>query len=265
MEYKLKPGPDGHPVLVTELIQACGGETYHLRPIADAEGVDMGDGTTLKDRFQILERTVAGNTTTRVVGDIAMRDALPSPIEGDRAIVLDASDDPTVTAGWAEYVFRGAADGWHKLAEGEGDDALFWDKVKGRPKASPDEIDYCVDHRSTAIVHVLDRVPPHLRPGGHLIRVMEDYPFANPADPDYVRPPMPGLPAEPGTFVHRGGVSLRNPLPASGYVHGDAYTVTEAGDYAGRTLHAGDLVFAVRTWNPATQSDADWAVLEVHA
>jgi hypothetical protein len=52
----------------------------------------------------------------KVVADIAARDAL-TPFEGLKAFVTDASADPTVNSGGAEYVWNGSA--WIKTYEAE--------------------------------------------------------------------------------------------------------------------------------------------------
>jgi hypothetical protein len=52
------------------------------------------------------------------VADITARNALTGLSTGDRVFCLDASDDATVSAGWAIYVWRGAA--FSKVAEEEG-------------------------------------------------------------------------------------------------------------------------------------------------
>lgn len=54
-----------------------------------------------------------------VVADIAERDALSGNLDGDLVFVQDASDDGTVTAGWALYLYDS---GWTKVAEEEGVD-----------------------------------------------------------------------------------------------------------------------------------------------
>lgn len=61
-------------------------------------------------------------TTQFEVADIAARNALTNVTIGDRVFVVDASADATVDAGWAIYVWRGAA--WTKVAEEEGLDVV---------------------------------------------------------------------------------------------------------------------------------------------
>ena len=61
-------------------------------------------------------------TTQFEVADIAARNALTNVTIGDRVFVVDATTDATVDAGWAIYVWRGAA--WTKVAEEEGLDVV---------------------------------------------------------------------------------------------------------------------------------------------
>nr|WP_092074933.1 hypothetical protein [Dendrosporobacter quercicolus]NSL49558.1 hypothetical protein [Dendrosporobacter quercicolus DSM 1736]SDN22673.1 hypothetical protein SAMN04488502_11513 [Dendrosporobacter quercicolus] len=74
----------------------------------------------------------------RVVPDIAARDAL-EPYDGLRVRVLDATGDPTVAEGWAEYVWDEAATAWIKLAEKESlDIVLDWDNIQDIPQVLTD-------------------------------------------------------------------------------------------------------------------------------
>ena len=57
------------------------------------------------------------------VANIAARNALTGLTVGDRVFVIDATGDATVTAGWAIYVWRGAA--FTKVAEEEGLDVVI--------------------------------------------------------------------------------------------------------------------------------------------
>ncbi|MDY6957599.1 MAG: hypothetical protein SVK08_00445 [Halobacteriota archaeon] len=67
----------------------------------------------------------------KVVADITARDALTT-FEGLRAHVIDATDDSTVDAGWAEYLWTGSA--WSKTAENESIDVVVdWSNITGKP------------------------------------------------------------------------------------------------------------------------------------
>lgn len=66
-----------------------------------------------------------------VVADIAERDSL-TPFSGLHALVLNATDDPTVEKGGAEYIYNGEK--WLKISELADLDAIItWDKVTNKP------------------------------------------------------------------------------------------------------------------------------------
>lgn len=71
----------------------------------------------------------------RVVPDIAARDQLDT-FESLRVLVLDATADPSVESGWAEYVFDGQA--YVKVGEGESlDITLSWADIQNKPGVFP--------------------------------------------------------------------------------------------------------------------------------
>ena len=51
-------------------------------------------------------------------------------------------------------------------------------------------------------------------------------------------------------------------LPASGYKKGDAYFVSVAGTYAGKTCEPGDLIVCTAVSQPA--ADSDWSVIQAN-
>lgn len=70
----------------------------------------------------------------QVVANITERNAIPNPYEGLQAHVIDATDDPTVVSGWAEYLY--SSGGWVKRAESESLDILLnWENLNGIPEA----------------------------------------------------------------------------------------------------------------------------------
>jgi hypothetical protein len=72
----------------------------------------------------------------RVVPNIAARNAIAGAelYDGLRVRVLDASGDPTVTAGWAEYVYDAGNTTWIKLSEKESlDIVLRWSNLQDVP------------------------------------------------------------------------------------------------------------------------------------
>lgn len=69
----------------------------------------------------------AGVKEMRVVANIAARNGLAGDAlyDGLRVRVLDATGDPTVGAGWAEYVYDAAHSAWVKTAEKESMDVVL--------------------------------------------------------------------------------------------------------------------------------------------
>lgn len=84
-----------------------------------------------------------GNQLT-IVADIDARDAL-TPDTNVFVLVQDASDDGTVTAGAALYVWDAVGESWIKVAEYESMDiTVAWSTVTGRPSSSVSDIDDAV-------------------------------------------------------------------------------------------------------------------------
>lgn len=140
---------EGFVDLPTVLSQATGGRSYILFPRTLAANVDMGDGSNALDRITLLERGLAGNTTSFIVENIAERDRITGKIPGDKCYVIDATADPTVSEGGATYIWMPAKDTeapyWRKLGEDESQDfVLDWDNIHNRPASSPGDIDAAV-------------------------------------------------------------------------------------------------------------------------
>lgn len=66
-------------------------------------------------------RSVLG-TSEYNVADITARNALVGVTTGDISLVIDATGDATVTAGWAVYMWQGAS--WTKISEQESIDLV---------------------------------------------------------------------------------------------------------------------------------------------
>lgn len=147
---------EGFVELPTVFSQTAGGGRYILFPRTLAANVDMGDGSSALDRISLLERALAGNTTTAVVENIAERDLLTGRIPGDRCVVLDATADPTVGQGGAEYIWMPAqgeaASYWRKLTEEESQDVILqWENIAGKPQQPAADID-----RAALLAHAHD-------------------------------------------------------------------------------------------------------------
>lgn len=155
---------EGFLNLPTVLSQATGGRSYILYPRTLAGNVDMGDGSTALDRIMLLERGLAGNTTTTIVENLAERALITGKIPGDKCYVIDATDDPTVDKGGATYIWMPAKGDdppyWRKLGEDESQDfALAWENIGGRPTSDPAAIDGAVkaahEHANKALLDAL--------------------------------------------------------------------------------------------------------------
>ena len=80
-----------------------------------------------------INSTLAGQTKMTVVADITARDALTNMNVGDQCWVLDASDDSTVAAGAAKYIYQDSTNGWVKTAEAESMDVtVYWGDVQNK-------------------------------------------------------------------------------------------------------------------------------------
>lgn len=157
----------GGAVEIASLLwQSSGGKTYIIYPRTVAQNVDMGDGSTALDRIAVLERALAGNTTTTIVENIAERDLIASKIPGDRCVVLDATADPTVEQGGAEYIWMPAkgdeAPYWRKLTEDESQDVILqWESIIGKPAQPVAKIDEAAllahEHDNKSLLDSLDK------------------------------------------------------------------------------------------------------------
>lgn len=127
---------------------------YYVAPPGKPDYVEVymtnSAGTSVKRVFReedvqaLIDAALAGIGQTEVVADITERDTL-SPVNGTTVLVLDASDDATVTAGAATYVYRLATTTWVKISEAESQDiALTWAALSGKPTSSPAAIDSAV-------------------------------------------------------------------------------------------------------------------------
>lgn len=96
----------------------------------------------------MIDAAIAGSSGGLVVvDDIAARDAL-TPDGALEVLVIDATADPTVSFGWARYVWLISSDSWLKLSEGESQDlVLSWANLTGKPNSTPAQIDAAVADR----------------------------------------------------------------------------------------------------------------------
>jgi hypothetical protein len=97
----------------------------------------------------LIDASIAGMSALEVVADIAARDALVLDAN-TQVLVLDASADPTVTAGAATYVYRSSNDSFTKVSESESMDFILqWANIVGRPTSTVAQIDAAVSNSHT--------------------------------------------------------------------------------------------------------------------
>lgn len=86
-----------------------------------------------------------------IVANIAERDALAETAESNlMVVVIDATDDPTVTVGSALYAYALASETWYKLSEYESMDIVVqWNQIQGAPSSTPAQIDSAVTQAHT--------------------------------------------------------------------------------------------------------------------
>ena len=102
-----------------------------ILPETSADQVQTADGSNVETKLASLQTAVSGKVPCYVVNDIAARDGLESPKQGDLCWVKDATADATVSTGAAQYIYDGSA--WVKIAEAESMDLVVnWADIPGQ-------------------------------------------------------------------------------------------------------------------------------------
>ena len=102
-----------------------------ILPETTAEQVKTNDGSNIETKLASLQTAISGKVPCYVVNDIAARDGLESPKQGDLCWVKDATADATVSTGAAQYIYDGSA--WVKIAEAESMDLVVkWTDIQGK-------------------------------------------------------------------------------------------------------------------------------------
>ena len=102
-----------------------------ILPETSADQVKTADGSNVETKLASLQTAVSGKVPCYVVNDIAARDGLESPKQGDLCWVKDATADATVSTGAAQYIYDGSA--WVKIAEAESMDLVInWADIQGK-------------------------------------------------------------------------------------------------------------------------------------
>lgn len=115
--------PDQHPIsAITGLAEALAD-----RQLTSGKGQPEGYPSLDANGKIPITQLPANIKEMRVVANIAARNAIAGAdlYDGLRVRVLDATGDPTVASGWAEYVYDAAAPAWIKLSEKESMDVVI--------------------------------------------------------------------------------------------------------------------------------------------
>lgn len=92
---------------------------------------------------------MSGISAIEVVADITARDAL-APTQNTQVLVIDATGDPSVTAGAATYIWDNGNTAWVKISEAESlDVVLDWNNITNGPSSSAAAIDAAVANSHT--------------------------------------------------------------------------------------------------------------------
>ena len=119
-------------------------ETY----LTDVNGLPKHVGNSAMIT-ELVASAFADYNAIEIVNNITERNALGATLMRNALIlVIDATDDPTVTSGAAMYAYIEATGTYRKIYEMEGlDFTIYWDNIQGRPTSSPNDIDDAVNKR----------------------------------------------------------------------------------------------------------------------
>lgn len=134
---------------------------YYVAPAGTTDYVEIyvssADGLTARrvineaDVRTLISEEMSGLAEIHVYDTITARDEA-GVTESQFAFVVDASEDETVSAGGASYVYNKTAATWVKTSESESMDLIFnWDKIVGKPTSTASAIDDAVIKSHTHI------------------------------------------------------------------------------------------------------------------
>lgn len=134
---------------------------YYVAPAGTTDYVEIyvssADGLTARrvineaDVRTLISEEMSGLAEIHVYDTITARDEA-GVTESQFAFVVDASEDETVSAGGASYVYNKTAATWVKTSESESMDLIFnWDKIVGKPTSTASAIDDAVVKAHTHI------------------------------------------------------------------------------------------------------------------
>ena len=143
---------------VTTLPAVLEGHTmYMVAPVAKPNHVEFyvtsADASVIKrivnidDIQAMINSSISASNAFEIVDNIAARNALA--LSGNKfVLVLDATGDPTVTAGAATYAWRSSTSAWVKISEYESLDVVIdWAAIQNKPTSPVADIDTAVAQR----------------------------------------------------------------------------------------------------------------------
>ncbi len=130
--------------LVTEIIPKINSNNLKIDGLpnnfipSSQKGVANGIATLGNDGIIPKAQLPTDSGSVERVADITARDAITNLYDNKLVFVIDASDDTTVTAGWAMYIYSTASLSWTKIVDAESLDLqLTWDNITNKPTAFP--------------------------------------------------------------------------------------------------------------------------------
>lgn len=119
--------------------------------VSSADGLSARRVINEADVRTLISEEMSGLAEIHVYDTITARDEA-GVTESQFAFVVDASEDETVSAGGASYVYNKTAATWVKTSESESMDLIFnWDKIVGKPTSTASAIDDAVVKSHTHI------------------------------------------------------------------------------------------------------------------
>ena len=109
-----------------------------ILPETTAEQVKTADGSNVETKLASLQTAISGKVPCHIVNDIAARDGLESPKQGDLCWVKDATADETVSTGAAQYIYAESLDLVVNWADIQGKEAVEAAMGKAHEHANAD-------------------------------------------------------------------------------------------------------------------------------
>lgn len=155
--YKVNALPQVLEANAMYLVSTADGMDLH---VASSDGLSTKRVINKSDVETLIFTTPTQVVPIKVVSDIAARDVLDTSVIV-MAIVIDATDDDTVSSGSALYAYNETSSLWIKLSEVESMDlVLSWSNLEDKPTSIVADIDDAVTkahtHDNKAVLDQLD-------------------------------------------------------------------------------------------------------------